>query len=630
MRFGNHRVLGACGSLLLAQIQTPNAGRWTAQQGTFLQSGTGATPRSIESKLREKLSVKDFGADPTGVADSAAAFAAAGLAAKPGQTIYVPAGTYKVTDETVLTTGITWRGDGNCDQYFGNQTAYPFTCTFIWQATAGKAIFTLGNAVRNVKVENMALSALQTPLANSTYPVAGKYGIKGAGNGNGYGAEGFTFKDLTFFNFERGISAQGLDGGDGNVDWQFDNVKVDHNWFYNNQYGIYLSTTNADAWKIDTSVFANPWTSDGAAVIQTAGIWLDRSGYIQIVNSFGIPAPDARPDPQTQNSDFIRVHGFADHVEIENSQAEVITNFVHVDTTTGYENLYNPITCIHCIVEAPVKIERQYRWNSFGSRYTHSVTATSAASVHIESVSDTFAADYASWDTNKEGFAPITPTTGNVTGNGSFVTVTYVGHGLVTGDYIMALTATPAGYNAGGVTNGVRAIVTDSSHFKYTATGTGALSVAPQIFRVAAYKVDSTKNPVLHQSPPRMQYPYFVPVTSFGANVASDSNLAHEVAQSLQNDNNSSFNGAGGTVRLVGRVQSTSGTVAALATLLTLDSTFRPNREIAVPVVGTAGGGVVGTLFIQSSGVVTFTQAIVSGGNELVLDGVTFTRNEGL
>jgi hypothetical protein len=52
--------------------------RVTAASTTdFLQSGTGAVVRNFRDKLREAVSVMDFGADPTGVTDSAAAVLAA-------------------------------------------------------------------------------------------------------------------------------------------------------------------------------------------------------------------------------------------------------------------------------------------------------------------------------------------------------------------------------------------------------------------------------------------------------------------------------------------------------------------------------------------------------------------------
>lgn len=55
----------------------------------FLQSGTGATARTVQSKLRDVVSVKDFGAVGDGVTDDTAAFVAA-YTAHPGSAIYMP------------------------------------------------------------------------------------------------------------------------------------------------------------------------------------------------------------------------------------------------------------------------------------------------------------------------------------------------------------------------------------------------------------------------------------------------------------------------------------------------------------------------------------------------------------
>jgi lysophospholipase L1-like esterase len=67
-------------------------------------TGTGATSRTVQSKLRDTVSVKDFGADLTGVASSSTAFSNAGTAS---QTVIVPDGTYLIsTDVTSASTFI--------------------------------------------------------------------------------------------------------------------------------------------------------------------------------------------------------------------------------------------------------------------------------------------------------------------------------------------------------------------------------------------------------------------------------------------------------------------------------------------------------------------------------------------
>jgi len=95
------------------QIGSTAAGEGAALVG-YLPAGTGATGTTVQSKLREVVSVLDFGADPTGVADSTAAIQAAidsisaASAAGRGE-VHFPAGTYKVST-LVLAYGVSLLG----------------------------------------------------------------------------------------------------------------------------------------------------------------------------------------------------------------------------------------------------------------------------------------------------------------------------------------------------------------------------------------------------------------------------------------------------------------------------------------------------------------------------------------
>jgi len=68
----------------------------------FTQSGAVAVPRTVESKLQDVVSVKDFGADPTGATDSTAAIQAA---IDSGKAAFVPKGTYKISATLNLNNG---------------------------------------------------------------------------------------------------------------------------------------------------------------------------------------------------------------------------------------------------------------------------------------------------------------------------------------------------------------------------------------------------------------------------------------------------------------------------------------------------------------------------------------------
>lgn len=63
----------------------------------FIQSGASAVPRTAQSKLRESVSVKDFGAVGDGVTDDSAAIQAAINEAGQNATIYYPKGEYKIS-----------------------------------------------------------------------------------------------------------------------------------------------------------------------------------------------------------------------------------------------------------------------------------------------------------------------------------------------------------------------------------------------------------------------------------------------------------------------------------------------------------------------------------------------------
>jgi len=64
----------------------------------YLPAGTGAVATTVQTKLRESVSVKDFGAVGNGVADDTAAIQACINAGAPsGKTIFFPAGVYRTT-----------------------------------------------------------------------------------------------------------------------------------------------------------------------------------------------------------------------------------------------------------------------------------------------------------------------------------------------------------------------------------------------------------------------------------------------------------------------------------------------------------------------------------------------------
>jgi hypothetical protein len=70
--------------------------RFSAAQITYFPAGLGAVPTTVQAKLRETVSVKDFGAVGDGVTDDTAAIQAAWDSIKSANgTLFFPAGTYR-------------------------------------------------------------------------------------------------------------------------------------------------------------------------------------------------------------------------------------------------------------------------------------------------------------------------------------------------------------------------------------------------------------------------------------------------------------------------------------------------------------------------------------------------------
>lgn len=108
--------LTTAAGVLLEDVDPVDTKAPSASNVTFLQSGTGAVTRYVQDKLRDTVSVKDFGAKGDGVTDDTAAIVAANAAAT-GRIVLFPAGTYKFTGS--ITPGSTssgqkaiWIGEG--------------------------------------------------------------------------------------------------------------------------------------------------------------------------------------------------------------------------------------------------------------------------------------------------------------------------------------------------------------------------------------------------------------------------------------------------------------------------------------------------------------------------------------
>jgi hypothetical protein len=92
--------------------QQQGAGAVNASQVTYNPAGTGAVATNVQAKLRQTVSVKDFGATGDGTTDDTAAIQAAINATVNGGMLLLPVGTYLVSDTLTFTANIVFQGQG--------------------------------------------------------------------------------------------------------------------------------------------------------------------------------------------------------------------------------------------------------------------------------------------------------------------------------------------------------------------------------------------------------------------------------------------------------------------------------------------------------------------------------------
>ena len=114
--------------------QTLSTGVTDASLVTYSPPFTGGVETTVENRLAQTVSVKDFGAVGDGVADDTAAIQAAVDQLPYGQALYFPTGTYKITDEITIPAELSFSfyGDGS-------------RASTVQQVTVGKSGFVSAN-----------------------------------------------------------------------------------------------------------------------------------------------------------------------------------------------------------------------------------------------------------------------------------------------------------------------------------------------------------------------------------------------------------------------------------------------------------------------------------------------------
>jgi len=128
--FVNGLHVGA--SVRFTTTQSLSSGVTSSNLVTYQPAGTGAVLTNVQTKLRESVSVKDFGATGNGTTnDTASIQAAVNACLASGSALYVPAGKYRLTSpiNVALYTGVPGRGLITYGEGWGSQFIVDHTGT---------------------------------------------------------------------------------------------------------------------------------------------------------------------------------------------------------------------------------------------------------------------------------------------------------------------------------------------------------------------------------------------------------------------------------------------------------------------------------------------------------------------
>jgi hypothetical protein len=157
-----------------------------AGSGNFIQSGVGAVTRTMQNKVRESVSVKDFGAVGDGLVDDTAAFVSAIAVVATGGLVEVPTGTYLISTVTI-SKSVRIQGSGKLSAIV---------------KTAGVTAFTVAAGTNNVEIASMAINNAGTPYASLTSAVRAV--APSLASGIGY----LKISDVSLYRWDFAINAQ--------------------------------------------------------------------------------------------------------------------------------------------------------------------------------------------------------------------------------------------------------------------------------------------------------------------------------------------------------------------------------------------------------------------------------------
>ena len=189
---------------VLPVVQSGATKQAAIDQLGFLPAGTGAVTVTIQDKLRESVSVKDFGAVGDGVTDDTAAIQAAeNYAATAGKPInlYFPSGTFAITATIQKRAQVHWFGAGKIKR---RDNLAP---------TGTQYALVYANAVNDWSIDGLSFEAIAQDVVIANGLLRANGNSPNAGNWNScidaYKCQRWDVRNCTFQKFSQGIKYTG-------------------------------------------------------------------------------------------------------------------------------------------------------------------------------------------------------------------------------------------------------------------------------------------------------------------------------------------------------------------------------------------------------------------------------------